>query len=66
MMVQALGVTGYPTFHYYIGDTLVMKHTGGEKAELEKNVKRLSEKTKEELLASSDAKKESFVEVRQH
>jgi len=62
LIVQGLNITSYPTFHYYIGETLVLQHTGADKAVLEKNLTKLNEKTKEELLSTSDSKKDSFVE----
>jgi len=62
VIVQSLAIKGYPTFHYYIGDTLVLQNVGGDKKTLEENVKKLNDKTKDELVAASDNKKDNFVE----
>jgi len=46
----ALNISSIPTFHFSIGETLVMNQVGASKEKLQENVKLLSENGKEELL----------------
>jgi len=46
-------IVGVPTFLFFVGDTLVRRQSGAVKQKLIDGVKDLSEKSKEELLASA-------------
>lgn len=48
-MSQSLGIRSVPTFHFYLGDTLVFTQKGADKAKLQDNVKKLMESSSDEL-----------------
>jgi len=48
-----LNIGSIPTFHYYIGDTLVKQQIGADKTKLEANVKSLSEGNKDAMVKAA-------------
>jgi len=64
---QSLGIRSIPTFHFYLGDTLVFTQKGADKAKLQDNVKKLMEsptETLEKIAAEGEAEniEEAFTE----
>jgi len=48
-----LNIGSIPTFHYYVGDTLVKQQIGADKTKLEGNIKSLAEGNKDSLLKAA-------------
>eukprot|EP01127_Copromyxa_protea_P007191 TRINITY_DN17105_c0_g1_i1.p1 TRINITY_DN17105_c0_g1~~TRINITY_DN17105_c0_g1_i1.p1 ORF type:complete len:284 (+),score=67.68 TRINITY_DN17105_c0_g1_i1:150-1001(+) len=64
---QSLGIRSIPTFHFYLGDTLVYTLKGADKTKLQESVKKLMESEKdvlEKIAAEGEAEhaEETFVE----
>lgn len=67
-MSQSLGIRSVPTFHFYLGDTLVFTQKGADKTKLEESVKKLMESANDVLEkiameGESEAAEEVFTEV---